>query len=94
MDRRIKLFVYRGSSQYPGQIRQLLFVGKQKEVEYSGINEFMEIPMRQKAYRNFVDLNISFLNQKEFTQNYWQLDFLLLPFLLILKIFFHTFAIL
>ena len=54
-------YSHKGASKYLGQIRQLLTDGKQKEAEDLAMVEFMSVPIRQKAYQAFGDLNISFI---------------------------------
>ena len=46
------------------QIRQLLTEGKQKEAEALAMQEFMSIPLGQKAYQPFGDLAIRFEGQQ------------------------------
>ncbi len=48
------------ASQYLAQIRQLLFDGKQKEAEDLAMQEFMSVPLHQKAYQAFGDLLLDF----------------------------------
>ena len=67
-------YVHKGASKYLGQIRQLLADGKQKEAEDLGMAEFMGVPIRQKAYQAFGDLNLHFLNQSTFTNYHRELD--------------------
>jgi alpha-L-fucosidase 2 len=45
-----------GASKYLGQIRALLFAGKQAEAEKLAMREFMSVPPRQKAYQAFGDI--------------------------------------
>lgn len=49
-------YAHHGASQYLPQIRQLLFEGKQKEAEDLAMQEFMSVPLHQKAYQAFGDL--------------------------------------
>ncbi len=49
-----------GSHKYLGQIRQLLFEGKQKEAEDLAMREFMSIPLGQMAYQSFGDLTLEY----------------------------------
>jgi alpha-L-fucosidase 2 len=67
-------YAHKGAYQYLGQIRQLLFDGKQKEAEDLAMKEFMSIPLKQKTYQAFGDLNLHFLNQATFTDYYRDLD--------------------
>ena len=67
-------YAHKGAYQYLGQIRQLLFDGKQKEAEDLAMKEFMSVPLKQKTYQAFGDLNLHFLNQETFTDYYRDLD--------------------
>lgn len=67
-------YAHKGAYQYLGQIRQLLFDGKQKEAEDLAMNEFMSVPLKQKTYQAFGDLNLHFPNQETFTNYYRDLD--------------------
>jgi len=67
-------YAHKGAYQYLGQIRQLLFDGKQKEAEDLAMEQFMSVPLTQKAYQAFGDLNIHFPNQAEFTNYRRELD--------------------
>jgi alpha-L-fucosidase 2 len=53
-------YAHAGASQYLAQIRQLLFDGKQKEAEDLAMQEFMSVPLHQKAYQAFGDLLLDF----------------------------------
>ncbi len=67
-------YAHKGAYQYLGQIRQLLFDGKQKEAEDLAMEQFMSVPLKQMAYQAFGDLNIHFPNQAEFTNYRRELD--------------------
>lgn len=67
-------YAHKGAYQYLGQIRQLLFDGKQKEAEDLAMKEFMSVPLKQKTYQAFGDLNLHFPNQETFTDYYRNLD--------------------
>lgn len=67
-------YAHKGAYQYLGQIRQLLFDGKQKEAEDLAMKEFMSVPLTQKTYQAFGDLNLHFENQETFTDYYRDLD--------------------
>ena len=67
-------YAHKGASQYLDQIRQLLFDGKQKEAEDLAMKEFMSVPLKQKTYQAFGDLNLHFPNQETFTDYYRDLD--------------------
>jgi alpha-L-fucosidase 2 len=51
-------YAHRGAHQYLGQLRELLFQGKQAEAEKLAMAEFMSVPVRQKAYQAFGDILI------------------------------------
>jgi alpha-L-fucosidase 2 len=53
-------YAHHGAYQYLGQIRELLWAGKQKEAEDLGWKEFMSVPPRQRAYQALGDLEIDF----------------------------------
>ena len=53
-------YAHRGTYQRLGQIRQLLFEGRQKEAEDLAMREFMSVPLHQQAYQAFGDLELSF----------------------------------
>src|SRR6476646_3759587 len=53
-------YAHKGASKYLNQIRELLWAGKQKEAEDLAMREFMSVPVRQKAYQPFGDLEIEF----------------------------------
>src|SRR5262245_16245011 len=51
-------YAHPGAYKYLGQIRQLLFDGKQAEAEKLAMAEFMSVPLRQKVYQAFGDILI------------------------------------
>ena len=51
-------YAHPGAYQYLGQIRELLFAGKQAEAEKLAMEQFMSVPIRQKAYQAFGDILI------------------------------------
>jgi alpha-L-fucosidase 2 len=53
-------YAHYGASKYLGQIRELLWAGKQKEAEDLAWKEFMSVPPRQRAYQALGDLEIDF----------------------------------
>jgi alpha-L-fucosidase 2 len=53
-------YAHHGAYRYLGQIRQLLFEGRQKEAEDLAMREFMSVPLRQKAYQAFGDVELYF----------------------------------
>jgi alpha-L-fucosidase 2 len=56
-------YAHVGAAKYLPQIRELLFAGKQAEAERLATQEFMSVPVRQKAYQAFgeilIDQNLS-----------------------------------
>jgi len=67
-------YAHKGASKYLGQIRQLLAEGKQKEAENLAMAEFMGVPVRQRAYQPFGDLNLHFPDQTSCTDYRRELD--------------------
>jgi len=53
-------YAHAGAGQSLGKIRELLWAGKQKEAEDLAAAEFMSVPLHQKAYQSFGDLQLSF----------------------------------
>jgi alpha-L-fucosidase 2 len=51
-------YAHPGASKYLGQIRELLWAGKQKEAEDLAMREFMSVPLHQKAYQALGDLEL------------------------------------
>jgi alpha-L-fucosidase 2 len=58
-------YAHPGAYRSLGQIRQLLFDGKQKEAEDLAMREFMSVPIRQRAYQAFGDLLLDFPDIKD-----------------------------
>ncbi len=67
-------YAHKGAYHYLDTIRQLLFDGKQKEAEYLAGKEFMSVPLKQKTYQAFGDLNLHFDGQNEYTNYHRELD--------------------
>ena len=67
-------YAHKGAYKYLGQIRQLLSDGKQKEAEDLAMTEFMSVPLKQKIYQAFGDLNLHFANQSTFIDYHRELD--------------------
>lgn len=67
-------YAHPGAVQHLDKIRQLLFEGKQKEAEDLAMNEFMSVPLTQKAYQAFGDLNLHFPDQTALTGYKRELD--------------------
>ncbi|HEY1342012.1 MAG TPA: glycoside hydrolase family 95 protein [Bryobacteraceae bacterium] len=53
-------YAHKGAYKHLGEIRDLLWAGKQKEAEDLAMKEFMSEPLRQKAYQAFGDLLLEF----------------------------------
>jgi alpha-L-fucosidase 2 len=53
-------YAHHGAYQYLTPIRELLWAGKQKEAEDLAMREFMSVPIRQRAYQSFGDLDLEF----------------------------------
>ncbi|MBM3879514.1 MAG: glycoside hydrolase family 95 protein [Verrucomicrobia bacterium] len=49
-----------GAARFLPQLRQLLLEGKPREAEALAMQEFMSVPLRQKAYQPFGDLRLQF----------------------------------
>ena len=67
-------YARKGAVQHLDKIRQLLFDGKQKEAEEFAMAEFMSVPLKQKTYQAFGDLNLHFPNQTAITNYHRELD--------------------
>jgi alpha-L-fucosidase 2 len=67
-------YAHQGAYQYLEQIRQLLFDGKQKEAEDLAMAQFMSVPLKQKTYQAFGDLNLHFPGQASYSNYYRDLD--------------------
>lgn len=53
-------YAHHGAYKYLPEIRRLLFEGEQAEAEKLAMQEFMSVPLRQKAYQAFGDLFLDF----------------------------------
>ncbi|MBZ5622269.1 MAG: glycoside hydrolase family 95 protein [Acidobacteriia bacterium] len=58
-------YAHPGAYRSLAKIRELLFAGKQKEAEDLAMQEFMSVPVRQRAYQAFGDLLLDFPDIKE-----------------------------
>ena len=58
-------YANKGSHKYLGELRRLLWAGKQSEAEDLAMERFMSIPLGQKAYQAFGDLNLELLGVDE-----------------------------
>jgi len=67
-------YAHKGAVKHLDKIRQLLFDGQQKEAEELAMAEFMSVPLNQKTYQAFGDLNLHFPNQSVFTNYHRELD--------------------
>jgi len=63
-----------GAHEYLGELRQLVFDGKQTEAHELGMEKFMSVPLRQKKYQPFGDLYLSFPEHKKFSHYRRSLD--------------------
>ena len=68
------IYANEGAWQYLEQIRHLLNQGKQQEATNLAMENFMSIPLRQKAYQPFGDLWITFPGHEGVTGYYRELD--------------------
>ncbi len=68
------IYANEGAWQYLDEIRNLLSQDKQAEAEKMAMENFMSIPLRQKAYQPFGDLWISFPGHKGVTGYHRELD--------------------
>ncbi|MCK4998116.1 MAG: glycoside hydrolase family 95 protein [Anaerohalosphaera sp.] len=57
-------YQHEGASEVLGEVRELLFAGKQREAHDLAGKRSMSDPLRQCAYQPFVDLNISFVGHE------------------------------
>jgi alpha-L-fucosidase 2 len=60
-------YQHEGAVKYLPEIRQLLFEGKQKEAEDLAMEQFMGVPVRQRAYQPFGDLRLHFAGHERAT---------------------------
>ncbi len=67
-------YSHEGASQYLGQIRELIWQGKQKEAEALAMEKFMSVPLGQRKYQPFGDLWIKFQHPGEVTDYRRELD--------------------
>jgi len=67
-------YAHKGAYKYLDQIRKLLTDGKQDEAEKLALAEFMSVPLTQKKYQAFGDLNLHFSGQQEITGYHRELD--------------------
>ena len=67
-------YSHEGAYKYLGQIRDLIWQGKQKEAETLAMENFMSVPLGQRKYQPFGDLWIKFRNQGEITDYQRELD--------------------
>jgi len=67
-------YAHEGAVEHLPAIRRLLTEGKRREAEKLAGREFMSVPLRQKAYQPFGDLNISFPGHGEVEDYRRELD--------------------
>src|SRR3954469_13196442 len=58
-------YAHHGASKYLPKIRELLWEGKQKEAEDLAMKEFMSVPLHEKAYQAFGDVDLTFPGIRE-----------------------------
>jgi alpha-L-fucosidase 2 len=65
-------YAHPGAHKYLGQLRDLLYAGKQIEAQNLATKEFMSIPLRQKIYQAFgdVELDITDVQDSFFLEGY------------------------
>jgi alpha-L-fucosidase 2 len=67
-------YQHEGAVKFLPEIRRLLAEGKQKEAEALAMQEFMSVPLRQKAYQPCADLNLVFPGHEAATDYVRALD--------------------
>ncbi|MBT5424762.1 MAG: glycoside hydrolase family 95 protein [Bacteroidetes bacterium] len=67
-------YAHKGAKNYLGEIRQLLFDGKQVEAQELMAEEFLSVPRNLMAYQPFGDLIIDFPTHKDFRNYRRELD--------------------
>ena len=67
-------YAHQGAYQHLDSIRQFLFDGSQKEAEKLAMREFMSVPLGQKSYQPFGDLELFFPGHSAFTSYSRKLD--------------------
>ncbi len=67
-------YSHQGAYRYLDTLRQLLFDGRQKEAEELAMREFMSVPLGQKSYQPFGDLELYFPGHNGFTGYSRKLD--------------------
>lgn len=67
-------YSHKGAAKYLPTIRKLLFEGKQREAEELGMQHFMSVPLRQKAYQPFGNLLLHFSGHSQADRYYRELD--------------------
>ncbi len=67
-------YSHKGAYKYLGEIRELLWQGKQKEAEDLALEQFMSVPLRQQKYQPFGDVWLSFPGHNSVTHYRRELD--------------------
>ncbi len=67
-------YSHEGAFNYLGQIRELIWQGKQEEAENLALDKFMSVPLTQRKYQPFGDLWIRFPSQGDVTNYHRELD--------------------
>jgi len=60
-------YSHQGAHEYLGELRQLVFDGKQTQAHALGMEKFMSVPLRQMNYQPFGDLYLSFPGHEGYT---------------------------
>lgn len=67
-------YQHEGAVEHLPKIRELLWQGKQKEAEKLAMDQFMSVPLRQKAYQPFGELFLEFAGHEKGTDYRRELD--------------------
>lgn len=67
-------YQHEGAGKYLPEIRRLLAEGKQAEAEALAMDQFMSVPLRQKAYQPLGDLRLTFAGHQRATDYRRELD--------------------
>jgi len=67
-------YAHQGAYKHLGEIRRLLFDGRQREAENLAMEKFMSIPLRQERYQPFGDIYIDFAGHDDVSDYRRQLD--------------------
>ncbi len=67
-------YSHKGAYKFLGQIRELIWQGKQMEAEALALETFMSVPLRQQKYQPFGDLWLTFPGHEDVAQYRRELD--------------------